>query len=36
MGEVPVRELMWFILMDSMLHRGQFSTYLGPGYRGDV
>jgi uncharacterized damage-inducible protein DinB len=28
MGEIPVIELMWFMLMDSVHHRGQLSTYL--------
>lgn len=28
MGEIPVIELMWFMLMDSIHHRGQLSVYL--------
>jgi len=28
MGEIPVGELIWFMLLDSVHHRGQFSTYL--------
>jgi len=28
MADVPVLDLMWFMLMDSVHHRGQFSTYL--------
>jgi uncharacterized damage-inducible protein DinB len=27
-GEIPVAELMWFMLLDAVHHRGQFSTYL--------
>jgi uncharacterized damage-inducible protein DinB len=28
MGEVPVLDLMWFMLMDSVHHRGQLSVYV--------
>jgi uncharacterized damage-inducible protein DinB len=28
MGDVPRSNLLWFILMDSIHHRGQFSVYL--------
>jgi uncharacterized damage-inducible protein DinB len=28
MGDVPVGEVLWFILMDSVHHRGQLSVYL--------
>ena len=28
MGDVPVGELLWFMLMDSVHHRGQLSVYL--------
>jgi uncharacterized damage-inducible protein DinB len=28
MGEVPVAELLWFTLMDSVHHRGQLSVYV--------
>jgi len=28
MGDIPVLDLMWFMLMDAVHHRGQFSTYL--------
>jgi uncharacterized damage-inducible protein DinB len=28
MGEVPVSEILWFTLMDSVHHRGQLSVYL--------
>ena len=28
MGDVPVSELLWFMLMDSVHHRGQLSVYL--------
>ena len=28
MGEVPVIEVLWFMLMDSIHHRGQLSVYL--------
>ena len=28
MGKVSVHDLMWFMLMDSVHHRGQFSVYL--------
>ena len=27
-GEIPVSELIWFMLLDGIHHRGQFSTYL--------
>ncbi len=27
-GDIPVLDLMWFMLMDSIHHRGQFSVYL--------
>lgn len=27
-GKMPVIELMWFMLMDAVHHRGQYSTYL--------
>jgi uncharacterized damage-inducible protein DinB len=27
-GDIPVRELVWFMLLDSVHHRGQLSTYL--------
>jgi uncharacterized damage-inducible protein DinB len=27
-GEIPVRDLIWFMLLDSIHHRGQLSTYL--------
>lgn len=28
MGDVPVEELLWFMLLDSVHHRGQLSVYL--------
>jgi uncharacterized damage-inducible protein DinB len=28
MGEVPVGQLIWFMLLDAVHHRGQFSVYL--------
>jgi uncharacterized damage-inducible protein DinB len=28
MSDVPVGEMLWFILLDSIHHRGQFSVYL--------
>ena len=28
MGDVPIMELLWFMLMDQIHHRGQFSVYL--------
>ena len=28
MGPMPVIELMWFMVMDSIHHRGQLSVYL--------
>ncbi len=28
MGDIPVSELIWFMLMDAVHHRGQFSVYL--------
>jgi uncharacterized damage-inducible protein DinB len=27
-GEIPVSELIWFMLLDGVHHRGQFSVYL--------
>lgn len=28
MGDFPVSEVLWLMLMDSVNHRGQFSVYL--------
>lgn len=28
MGEIPVLDLVWFMVLDAVHHRGQFSTYL--------
>jgi uncharacterized damage-inducible protein DinB len=28
LGEIPVQDLIWFMLLDGIHHRGQFSTYL--------